>query len=834
LRPVSPSAVTDTVPTTLETQGNFSQLPLAIYDPASTVGTGTSATRTPFAGNIIPTSRFSSISAKMIPDINAPTNGLLINNHVFVDTSQVTDHVWTLKFDHIFSEKNRIAYFQSLDSQLTHAVSDSTGPLGTALGNQYQKPQIFRVNHDYAFSPTILLHTTYGYSSTRQIWGNPAQNGFGSTFGFPLTGDSNATPYISFAAADGYTYWGNNQGKVNNGYQNNYTTQVLQGLTWVHSKHEFKMGWELRRLATVAHDLAGTNGAYVFARNETANPSALGTTGNSFASLLLGLPDSATATATPVAFSNIRYQYYGFYFQDNWRVSSRLTLNLGMRYDIPINWYQPIMATVSLNAPNPAVNNYPGALIFAGSGPDRTGLTRFWPTDFSDLGPRAGFAYRATNKTVMRGGFGTFYEATSNGGCGCTLGANGTFNQTSDGVTAPFQWDNGIPKPAGYQPPPFLSPSYGNGQAVDYLGPTFGKAPRVYNWSFSIEREIAKWVVEAAYVGNRGHRLNSTIDLNQVNPSYLYLGSLLSDSITNPAVVAAGFKPPYANFPTTGSLGTLAQALRPFPQFLNVFSRNSGQGQTWYDSAQFKVQRRIGDWQFVASYVRSKTLGLLTYRQIFSQTQVYAQDMYNLNDAKSYLPFDQPNVFNVLNSYNLPLGRGKKFFSGANKFVDAIIGNWTVADDHNYHSGSLIALTCPDTLGAGVLFTDARMCNANGGDVLTGQSRTSLNPNSPTSVYFNSAAFSIPGQYSFGTSSQYNSKFRQPPVFNDNAALIKQINLFTKGDELIRLQLRADAANLLNRTNFSVNGTVGSVNFGRAAGPQDGPRIITMGVRLYF
>ena len=124
------------------------------------------------------------------------------------------------------------------------------------------------------------------------------------------------------------------------------------------------------------------------------------------------------------------------------------------------------------------------------------------------------------------------------------------------------------------------------------------------------------------------------MDLNQVNPSYLYLGSLLQQSITAPAVVAAGFKPPYPNFPH----GTLAQALRPFPQFLNVFSRNSGQGQTWYDSATFKVQRRFGNWQFTSSYVRSKSLALLTYRQIFSQTQVYPQDMYNLNQAKSYLP----------------------------------------------------------------------------------------------------------------------------------------------------------------------------------------------------
>ena len=831
LRPVSPASVSDTVPTALETQGNFSQIPLTIYDPATTVGSGTSATRTPFANNVIPTSRFSSISAKIIPSINAPTNGLLTNNHAFVNTSQVTDHVWSLKFDHIFSEKNRISYFQSLDSQLTHAFSDSTGPLGTALGNQYQKPQIFRVNHDYAFSPTVLLHTTYGYSSTRQIWGNPSQNGFGSTFGFPLTGDSNATPYISFAAADGYTYWGNNQGKVNNGYQNNYTTQVSQGLTWVHSKHEFKMGWELRRLNTVAHDLAGTNGAYVFQRAETAMPSATGTSGNSFASFLLGLPDSASATATPVADSNIKYQYYGFYFQDNWRIAKKLTLNLGMRYDIPINWYQPIMSSISLTAPNPAVNNYPGAYIFAGSGPNRSGQTRFWPTDFSDLGPRVGFAYQLTPKTILRGGFGTFYEATSNGGCGCTLGANGSFTQVSpDQISAPFQWDSGLPKPVGYQPPPFLSPSIGNGNAVDYLGPTFGKAPRVQNWSFNVQREVAKFLIDVAYVGNRGTRLNSTVDLNQVNPSYLYLGPLLSKSITDPAVVAAGL----SKLPYPGFTGTLAQSLREFPQFLNVYSRNTGQGQTWYDSAQFKVERRLGDWQMEASYVRSKTLGLLTYRQIFSQTQVYPQDMFNLNQSKSYLAFDQPNVFNFLNSYRLPFGKGKKFLANSGRLMNLVVGDWTIADDHNYHSGSLIPLTCTNTLGNGVLFTDARMCNENGGPILTGQSRTSLNPNNPASLYFAAAAFSIPGQYSFGTSSQYNSKFRQPPVFNDNFALIKQLILVTKGDEAVRLQLRADANNMFNRTNFAVNGTVGNANFGRATGPQDGPRIITMGLRLYF
>jgi Carboxypeptidase regulatory-like domain/TonB dependent receptor len=833
LRPVSPVSILNTVPTSQQTKGDFSQLSQLIYDPLTTQGSGPNATRNPFPGNVIPTNRFSKIAANIIPVIPAPTGSALTNNHAYVNTSQVTDHVWSLKIDHNFSERNRVSYFQSLDSQLTSAVSDFDGPLGTALGSQYQKPRIFRVNHDYTFSPTLMLHSTYGYSRTVQIWYVPAQAGFASKAGFQgLTGDSDATPVIQFAGADGYTAWGMQQGKVNNGGQNNYTHQVDQGLTWIKGRHEFKMGWDMRRLQTYGHDLATTNGTYVFARAETASPSATGTTGNSFASFLLGLPDSASAAATPVQDANIRYQYYGFYFQDNWKVNSKLTLNLGMRYDIPINWYAPTMGSVSLTAPNPAANNFPGAYVFAGSGPNRLGVTRFWPTDFSNLGPRAGFAYQIAPKTVLRGGFGIFYEATSNGGCGCTLGANGSFAQVSDGLTAPFQWDSGFPKPAGYQPPPFLSPSVGNGLAVDYMGPTFGKAPRVYNWSLNLQREMKKFLFEVDYAGNRGYSLNSTIDLNQVNPSYLYLGSLLQQTITSPAVVAAGFKKPYANFPDNG---TLAQALRPFPQFLNVFSRNSGQGQTWYDAGTIKVQRRFGAWQFESSYVRSKSLALLTYRQIFSQTQVYPQDMYNLTQPKSYLPFDLPNVFNFINTFDLPVGKGKHFLGNSGRVLNAIVGNWTIADTHQYRSGALIALNCANTLGNGVLFTDARMCNANPGDVRTGQGRTSLDPNNPASIYFNAAAFSVPGQFSFGTSSQYNGHFRQPPVLVDNMALVKQLHVWPTGDgSKMRLQFSANAFNPFNRTNFGVNGTVGNANFGRATGPQYGPRIITMIVRLNF
>ena len=131
------------------------------------------------------------------------------------------------------------------------------------------------------FSPSILLHSTWGFTRQQQGWNVPDQLGFASKVGFPgLTGDSDATPVIQFAAADAYTAWGMQQGKVENGSQLNWTNQFTQGLTWIHGKHELKVGWDMRRLRTFGHDLAGTNGTYVFARNETANPAALATSGN--------------------------------------------------------------------------------------------------------------------------------------------------------------------------------------------------------------------------------------------------------------------------------------------------------------------------------------------------------------------------------------------------------------------------------------------------------------------------------------------------------------------------------------------------------------------------
>src|SRR5213592_4877214 len=177
-------------------------------------------------------------------------------------------------------------------------------------------------------------------------------------------------PRVIFGGPDGLTPWGVQDGKVANGSQLNITYHLSQGLNWVRGAHELKMGWDFRRLQTTSDpiDLAGTNGRYQFARAQTALPTNLSGTGHPFASLLLGLPDSADRVALPVLLGNIRYGYHAAYFHDNWKVNPRLTLSLGMRYDLPINWHDlnGDYSGVDLRIPNPGAGGLPGAMVFFG------------------------------------------------------------------------------------------------------------------------------------------------------------------------------------------------------------------------------------------------------------------------------------------------------------------------------------------------------------------------------------------------------------------------------------------------------------------------------------
>lgn len=845
LRPASIAPTLTSIPTVRMKRGDFSEVSQAVYDPATTSGN----TRTPFAGNLIPSSRISRISnafVGVVPDSNLPG---LNNNLSFINTSKVTDNVWSLKFDHNFTPNNRIAYFQSTQDQNIDNVTALPGPLGQGLGGNSQRPVNYRVNHDWTAKPTFLVHTTFGYSRTRQGWDNPLQSGFASKAGLAVPTD--ATPRVRFAGADALAPWGVQDGKVDNGKQWNTTYHFNQSYSWIRGRHEFKFGGDLRRLQTIGDDKAGTNGLFQFERAQTALPTATGTTGHSFASFLLGAPNQVEFTTLPIPNPQIRYGYHAGYFQDNWKVSSRLSLNLGVRYEVPIGFHMQNyqFSFVDLTKPNPGANNLPGAMAFAGPGAGRTGTKRPYPTDFSNFGPRAGFAYQLASKTVLRGGFGIYYQTLGNGGCGCTLGFAGPPGTIlSNGVAPALLWDGGVPIPQGAKPP-FIDPTFGNFQSVDYLGQDFGKAPRIYNWSFNIQHEVKGFLFDIAYVGNQGRGLASTLMLNQVDPKYLSLGALLRQPITSQEVRDRGFRKPFDSFPDTQ---TLAQALRPYPQFFNVNDRNSGDGKTWYDSLQFTVNRRYGFWTTSTNYTFSKAQTFLHYRQIFSQTQTQAQNNYDLSDNKTLSPFDQTHLFNTLNSFDLPFGRGKKWMSGVGRAADLAVGGWSVSFIGRYTSGGPLDVAAPNTLG-NALFTLFKKANTTGTPIRAGIDAGTLDPNNPNVRWFNcrpeavpgragafqcaagSTPFSIPGEFEFGSASQFISAFRGPAIFSENLSIAKRFGILRSGDEdRLHFTYRADFFNLFNRTRFGVNGAIGNPDFGKATGPQVGARFITMGLRLEF
>lgn len=835
LRPATIGFPLSTVPTTAMKSGNFTEAGVpVIYDPATTAGD----VRQPFPGNSIPAARFSRIARNLIPLIPNPTRSTLQSNFDFVNQSPFDRTIWSLKFDHAFTPTHRVSYFFSNEVQSQTDLSTFPGQLGQGLENN-QKPYNHRINHDYSLKPSLLMHTTYGFSITRQTWTNPYQKGGGSALGFAnLTGDSDATPRIQFSGAAGLTPYGVQDGKVANGAQFNRQWWVSQGYTWLRGKHEYRFGFNWRRYSTRGEDLAGTNGRYVFNRFQTALPTARTTTGHEFASLLLGTVDVASNVVPPVLFDTTYYYDTSVYFQDNWRVNSKLTLNLGLRYEVPIGWHVPGgngYSHVDIKVPNPGAGGLPGALVFSGTGPGRTGVKRFYPTDYSNIGPRLGFAYQLTPKTVLRGGWSIYYQGLSSGGCGCRAGFAGTNDLQSDGINQVLNWDNGIPVQAGYRPPPIIDPTIVNFQSVQYQGPTAGQAGRIQNWSFNVQHEIKNFLIDIAYQGNRGSRLNSTIDLNQLPTSLLSRGSLLSQPVTSPAAVAAGIRLPYANFPTGQSV---AQSLRPFPQYLSVSSLFAGYGKSYYDALQTKVERRFGSYQLMVNYTWSKSLGYGHFRQVFSQQggQGSPQDYNNLADSKSFMPFDIPHVLNILSSFDLPFGKGRKYLNINNKIGSALASGWTIASAQVYRKGTLLWLNTPgNPLGNGVLFAPVTKANLTGSPIRTGVDRTTLDPNDPNSRFFNTAAFSTAPLYTLGTAAFYQNDFRQPAVFTENLSIVKRTTLWANDKNPIVLTYRADGFNIFNRTNFGgINGTVGNPNFGRPTGPQNGARLITMGLRLEF
>lgn len=822
----------NTVPTAQMLQGDFSQWSGPIYDPRSTqIDASGTATRMPFPGKVIPQSAFSAVTLKMLQYIPAASLPGVANNAIAPLSSPKGDaRTHGLKIDHAFSEKHHLSgMYNSTDRPYIKSPGPSRLiPVGdtTAIENynlQDVTTIIARVNYDWTISPTLLNHVGLGFSRFRnpnftlsynQGWEQPNGGKLG------LNGTQfDLFPTIQFNT-QGYTRFGDDIASDN--YFN--TLSLLDNLTWVKGKHTIKIGAETQAHRDNYRNFGSGGGDFFFSSLETGLPG-VANAGNSFASFLLGAVDNGYSFFR-ASLPGGRYKYIGMYVDDTYKITSKLTLDLGLRYEIQIPTSDPLgrISYMDPTVSNPGAGNLPGAEVF---GSDGTGRSQFFDTQYKNFGPRAGFAYSLTPKTVIRGGYGIFYAAYISEGVGIPQNGFSTrpsFTSPNNGLTPAFYWDGGFPQ--NFSHPPNLTPTVQNGQSAQLVYPSSGGTiPYSQQYNLTIERQVTgSLMVSAAYVGNKGtHIYDGVADVNELNPSYFSLGSaLLQSNINSPLAQAAGIAAPFAGFGTLfGNQATVAQALRPFPQYQGVGIVAAPYDNSTYNSLQIKVDKRFshglsGTFAYTRSKMLSDGIGFTTSNYTGNG---YRQNYYQRE--KFLYPTDQPNLFSFSLSYALPYGRVSQ--AGA---MRKILGGWSLSAFGTYGSGYPLPIWTVNTNS--IAFTGGLRPNLTDQSIRATTGSGGFDPN--RDYYLNPAAFANPAPLTFGNAPAYLN-VRQPMLINESFGVFKQIRFF----ERLTDQFRVEMTNPLNRVVFGAPTTdFSSASFGKIGSQGNSPRLIQFGMKLIF
>ncbi len=524
-------------------------------------------------------------------------------------------------------------------------------------------------------------------------------------------------------------------------------------------------------------------------------------------------------------------------------------MNLGLRWDVstPVSEAHTRQSWLDLNLPNPAAGGLPGAYVFAGSGPGRTGLNSPQNTYWKAIGPRVGFAYQLTPNTVLRSAYGIYYSPVIVNGFAQTdsVGfSNSCRLAAASSTTAPIIQPGSM---AAYPCalPPFINPTVANGStggSPSAILSNTAEPGRIQNWTFDIQRQLGKdLMIELGYVGAHGDHLQAEQRApNQVNPIYMSKGScldvLVTEQSTDPR--CSGQTPvaiPYPSFVTDwGKQATVAQALRPYPQYTDFNLDNSSFGNPFgfytYEALQAKVQKRFSNgFTMLASYAWSKTLtnadGAYPPEGGWNnQNQANMLNNYNATAEKALSAQDVPQWFVLSYSYELPFGKGKPFLNRGG-IVNALVGGWKVGAIHTYESGYPISINCGGSYTTGLFNPSCRV------NVVSG---VNLNYQNTSTAYghiyaFNPAAFAQPASYTFGNASRVSS-IRAQNVLDEDISLEKRFSIVERVAAIVRLE----AFDALNRHRFNtIDNTVTDPGFGTWNGVT-GNRTAQISLRVNF
>lgn len=828
-----PRAHVATVPTDLQRRGDFSQTNvrvgtasqrITVYDPATTRLQGTAYVRDPFPGNAIPSQRFDAVARNLIglfPAPNAEGDSVTAaNNYLRSYKDPVLDNGYVIRIDHRFSDRHAIfgryswRHFYvgrqgAFKNEVTGDHEDRNTP-GAALDDTI------------TINPTTVLNLRYGFSRylTQQAADNLGRDM--RAMGFPASlisqFDVQAIPSISISGYTGLS----TAAKRSVGAEDTHT--LRGGLTKIRGRHSIRFGGEGRLIHSNSSSIAaGAVGAYSFNSTFTRGPNpqaASVTAGSGLASFLLGATASGSVNYNAAPADSATY--YGVYFQDDIRVSSRLTVNVGLRYEMEGPYVErynrlnrgydfsvdsPINAAVRANyAANPipevpaSAFSLRGGLLFAGVGGVPRALTEL---DRDNISPRLGAALSITPKTVLRGGIGRFFGATTQYSEVRQGFSNTTTMITStDGGLTPANYLSN-PFPDGIQLPPGASLGLMTfiGQSINYVNP-FRKNPTSWQYQFSIQRQMGQNLLfDIAYVGSTSGQVPMDRDLNFV-PKPIYDAARQTYVATGRNVLNDVFPSPFRNVVTTGPLSsatiTRGQLVRPYPHFTGLSILNESNAKSRYDALQVKVNKRFsGGLSFQTSYAFAKQIDQVGYLNP-QDTKVY----------KRLASFDVPNRFVASGVYELPVGRGRKYAAAAGGLWGKLLEGYQLNVIYTAQGGIPLDISGAESLGRSALLKSGRTVNR----------------------WFDTTAFRQRETLEYVGLSRLPD-VRSPGKNNWDVSIYKNTGITEK----LKLQFRAEAFNTLNHPEYSSPGTsFGSANFGVITSTNTFARQLQFGLKLLW
>ncbi len=804
-----------------DASSGYTYLQNMIFDPNSTTTDSKGRMiRTPFPNNVIPTSRMDPVALKIQALIPAPINTQTTLNFNPTIATQTKQQIDSLKLDQNFGVNTKINFFWNKMATNSPAYPDGlpfpiTGVRktvgGTVGGNQ------FRINADHTISPTLIAHLGVGFwrflnpdSSPPDILNydvvkNLGLVGSASGFGFPT---------ISGLGFNNEGGMGLTMGIQNSVFQQTDIGSLVGSLTWVHGKHTYKAGFELKDSVYSDQSNNQVAGQYNFGGAQTAIPF-LGTTtvgsgsiGSGYASFLLG--QVANYKVSPPVAAQQRSVQEALYFQDSFKATSRLTLELGLRYDrTPLGheeWDR--QSEISFSTPDPNAGGLGGGTVFAGYGPGRCNC-EFVKTYNFGFGPRLSAAYQINNNTVLRAGWGLSYSATDQwnylsnnyliNGMGYTTISPGNnpqfgyaYSQLQNGIVYDpaalhvINLNPGINQPAGALGNPSAS-------AITF-DPSGARPTRVNQWNVTLQRKLnGTMSIEAAYVANRGvwEQQGGLVNPNAVTPAIMKAHNidltnaatrtLMTSQICSSAAVAAGFTLPYAGFPCTASV---AQSLRPFPQYsVSLAPQFANQGDSFYDSLQVRFVKRLSHGLDVTTnYTFSKTENIGGYINADPSNRVIQKGLDNS---------DYPHILVSAITYITPKAT-------SNKLVRALTGGWTYAATLRYASGSLIA--APQSINSKwstySFASGTPMVRVPGVPLyLIDINCRCIDPNNINQRVLNPAAWQDVPAGTISPGSGYYNDYRGPHQVSENMNIGRNFRI----RERMSLNIRAEFFNVFNR-----------------------------------